>query len=98
MIAWASNASGRRARAAKNANPDGRLGPSKVQMDRSREISMPHISQIRTCPPVAASAAVGLLALALACAALPTQAADTPPKPTTDTAVKTKALPPSVQI
>ena len=59
---------------------------------------MPHISQIRTCPPVAASAAVGLLALALACAALPTQAADTPPKPTTDTAVKTKALPPSVQI
>jgi hypothetical protein len=67
-------------------------------MDRSREISMPHISQIRTCPPVAASAAVGLLALALACAALPARAADTPPKPTTDTAVKSKAVAPSTQV
>jgi hypothetical protein len=67
-------------------------------MDRSREISMPHIRQIRTRPPVAPGAAVGLLVLALGCAALPTQAADTPPKPTTDTAVKIKAFPPSVQI
>jgi len=41
---------------------------------------MPHTGQIRACPAVAAGAAVGLLALALACAALPTQAADTPPK------------------
>ena len=59
---------------------------------------MPHTGQIRTCPPVAAGAAVGLLALALFCAALPTRAADTPPKPTTDTAVKIKVAPPSIRV
>jgi hypothetical protein len=67
-------------------------------MDRSREISMPHTGQIRACPPFAAGATVALFALALAGAALPTQAADTPPKPTTDTTVKIKAFPPSVQV
>ena len=59
---------------------------------------MPHTGQIRACPSVAAGATVALFALALAGAALPTQAADTPPKPTTDTTVKIKAFPPSVQV
>src|SRR6266508_3725013 len=59
MIAWASNASceGPCARAAKNPNPKGRLGPSKLQMDRFREIPMPYASQVRARPPIAMGAA-----------------------------------------
>src|SRR5881394_3803267 len=71
-----------------NSNPESRLGPSKLQMDHSREISMPHARQVRTRPPIGAGAAVALLALALACAVLPTRAADTPPTPATDAALK----------
>ncbi len=59
---------------------------------------MPHVSQVRTRPPIAAGAAVVLLALALACAALPTRAADTPSKPAADVMVKVKAFPPSVRV
>jgi hypothetical protein len=59
---------------------------------------MPNSSHARTRLPAAAGAAVGLLALALACAALPTRAADTPPKPATDATVKIKAFPPSIQV
>ncbi len=58
---------------------------------------MPHTRQVRTRLPVA-GAAVALLALALACAALPTRAADTPPKPATDATVKIEAFPPSIQV
>src|SRR2546425_4268904 len=98
MIAWASSASFGCLciRAAKNSNPESRLGPSKLQMDRSREISMPYVSQVRPRPPIAAGAAVALLALA--CAALPTRAADTPPRPATEATVKVKALLPSVRV
>jgi hypothetical protein len=67
-------------------------------MDCSREISMPHTSQVRARLPVAVGATVALLALALACAALPTRAADTPSKPATDATVKIKAVPPSIQV
>ena len=58
---------------------------------------MPHTRQVRTQLPVA-GAAVALLALALACAALPTRAADTPPKPATKATVKIEASPPSLQV
>jgi len=67
-------------------------------MDRFREIPMPYASQVRARPPIAMGAAVALLALALACAALPTRAADTPPKPATDATVKIKTFPPSIQV
>jgi hypothetical protein len=67
-------------------------------MDRFREIPMPYASQVRARPSVAVGAAVALLALALACAALPTRAADTPPKTATDAMVKIKAFPPSIQV
>ena len=59
---------------------------------------MQHASQVGTRPPIAAGTVVALLAVALACAALPTRAADTPSKPATDAAVKVKALPPSVRV
>ena len=59
---------------------------------------MQHASQVGTRPPIAAGTVVALLALALACAALPTRAADTPSTPATDAAVKVKALPPSVRV
>ena len=65
-------------------------------MDRSREISMPRASQVRTRRPIAAGAAVALLALAWA--ALPTQAADAPPKPAPEATVKIKTSPPSIQV
>jgi len=67
-------------------------------MDCFREISMPHTSQVRSRLPVAAGATVALFALALAGAALPTRAADTPPKPAIDATVKIKAFPPSIQV
>lgn len=59
---------------------------------------MPYATQVRARPPVAVGATVALLALALACAALPTRAADTPSKPATDATVKIKAVPPSIQV
>lgn len=59
---------------------------------------MPYPSQVRARPPVAVGAAVAVLAVALACAALPARAADTPPKPATDTTVKIRAFPPSIQV
>src|SRR5260370_36404746 len=67
-------------------------------MDCARGISMPHTSQVRSRLPAAAGATVALFALALAGAALPTRAADTPPKPATDATVKIKAFPPSIQV
>jgi hypothetical protein len=67
-------------------------------MDRFRETAMPYASQVRTRPPVAVGAAVALFALTLACAALPTRAADTPPKPATDATVKVRAFLPSIQV
>jgi hypothetical protein len=67
-------------------------------MDCAREISMPHTSQVRSRLPAAAGATVALFALALAGAALPTRAADTPSKPATDATVKVKAFPPSIQV
>jgi hypothetical protein len=67
-------------------------------MHRFREIAMPYASQVRARPPVAVSAAVALLALALACAALPTRAADAPPKPAADATVKIKTSPPSIAV
>jgi len=54
---------------------------------------MPHTSQVRSRLPVAAGATVALFALALAGAALPTRAADTPPKPAIDATLKIKAFP-----
>ena len=59
---------------------------------------MPYPSQVRARPPVAVGAAVAVLAVALACAALPTRAADTPPKPAIDATVKIKAFPPSIHV
>jgi len=59
---------------------------------------MQHASQVGTRPSIAAGTVVALLALALACAALPTRAADTPSTPATDAAVKVKALLPSVRV
>jgi len=59
---------------------------------------MPHTRQVRARLPVAVGATVALLALALACAALPTRAADTPSKPATNATVKIKAVPPSIQV
>ncbi len=57
---------------------------------------MPRASQVRTRRPIAAGAAVALLALAWA--ALPTQAADAPPKPAPEATVKIKTSPPSIQV
>jgi len=58
---------------------------------------MPHTSQVRSRLPAAAGATIAVFALALAGAAVPTRAADTP-KPATDATVKIKAFPPSIHV
>jgi hypothetical protein len=62
-----------------------------------REHSMPYPSPILFRRPITAKIGFVVAALTLSCLALPARAADAPAKPATDTTVRIKALPPSVQ-
>jgi hypothetical protein len=63
-----------------------------------REFSMPSNSQVRSLPRATAAAAVLVLAALLYSAALPTRAADAPPKAAPEASVKIKTSPPSIRI
>ena len=59
---------------------------------------MRYESHVRSRPPFALPASLGLLALALCVTALPGGAADTPSKPAADTNVRITAVPPAIYV
>lgn len=59
---------------------------------------MPCLSRATNRVPAAAGTAFFAVALVLGCMALPARSADAPAKPATDTSVRIKVLPPSVQV